>query len=174
MSVADVSWTRPEGWHVTLAFLGSQLPGTVEDVVDALRAPVADVPVVRRPLQVGSSLMLGRAIAFSVRPEPWLVDLHAGVVASLATVGPASGRSPDRDRSPDRGGAARFRPHVTLARTRRSTPDRTAAAVRDRLDQAVGDGIVLPVDVVAVVGSYRGRGPATYHVMGQLPLPGHT
>jgi 2'-5' RNA ligase len=102
-------WTVPEGWHLTCAFMAAVPDGLVE------------------PLQESLSAVAGRTAPFTVEvsgagafPDPdrasalWLgVGAGADDLAQLATRcrNAASGCGIEVD-------GARFRPHLTIARTR--------------------------------------------------------
>jgi 2'-5' RNA ligase len=108
----------PEGFHLTLAFLGDQPEPALEEAHLALAAlhPPAFTLTLR-----GAALFGGdrpRVVYAAVAPDPVLVALQAKVVTALRRAGLA----------PE---ARRFTPHVTLGRLR---PNRDEAA---RLQMAV-------------------------------------
>lgn len=150
----DLAWTRPEGWHVTVAFLGRPDPDGPDEVLARARAAVADVPVDRDRLAPGEVVVLGRAVAVSVAPVAWLRDLHDRVATSRA--GSAAGA---------------FRPHVTLARTR-GRRDGVSAGLVARLDALVAAAVPAwdPV-ALALMASHRRSGPAHYTVESRVALP---
>jgi 2'-5' RNA ligase len=108
---ARVSWTRPEGMHLTLKFLGDVPEAQIGSIGDALqpvaaaRAPFAisiastgGFPTLRRPRVVWAGVQGGTEA---------LVDLAAGVDAALTGLGfPPEGRP--------------FSPHLTLGRIKES------------------------------------------------------
>jgi 2'-5' RNA ligase len=105
-SWANLSWERPERWHVTLSFLGE----VNEQLVDALR------PRLERAASRTDALELGAA---GLRRFGDRV-LYAKVAGDRADLRRLSDRTTAAAR---RAGAAvdegRFRPHITLARSRR-------------------------------------------------------
>ncbi len=157
----DLAWTRPEGWHVTVAFLGRPDPAGPGEVLARARAAVADVPVDRDPVVLGEPVVLGRAVALSVGPAGWLRDLHGRVLANLSAAGLVSPS-----------GSATFRPHVTLARTRGSRGGRVPAAVLAELATLATrtERRWDPVSL-ALMASHRGHGPAHYTTVMAVSLP---
>lgn len=147
-------WTPPEGWHVTLAFLGEVASPTSAEA--AVRAAVAGL----EPFELttteggrfgGSVLWLG----IQADPPDALQHLARRVRRELG----------DHGVSVDEAG---FRPHVTLARSRRR--DR---AVESSLVEAVGTpGERWRADRVELWESILGRGPARYEVVASVELVG--
>lgn len=157
---ADLRWTDPAGWHVTLAFMGSMDPDAVPRLSDALADAVRDVPAFR--LGAGGLGTFPRPAAARVL---WygLAD-DDGRLADLSTrvrdaVGEANG---DEDR---------FRAHLTLARANNGRGTRLPADWPDRTAVPSGE---LAVDHVVLYRSYLGRGPAHYEVLATATLGGAT
>lgn len=108
-SGADVSWTRPEGMHLTLKFLGEieekmlqEIEAVLGIAVDGLRpfslevAGIGTFPDMRRP----------RVVWIGIRENgDSLVKLQRGLEKELGMIG-----LPVEDR--------RFTPHITLGRIR--------------------------------------------------------
>ena len=149
-------WSEPDGWHVTLAFLGNTDPSEVPGLVSALRDVITGVAAFR--LETGGVGAFPRpgaaqAIWYGVSdPDHQLTDLAAGVQSAVL---PSSER-------------ARFRPHLTLARSRvrRGEPLGSWLAT---LDPPPG---TLTVGGLTLFRSHLGRGPAVYEVLATLPLGG--
>jgi 2'-5' RNA ligase len=61
-SVPGARWTKPEGWHVTLVFLGSTVPIVVPRISEAVRATATAAPVFETRLTaLGAFPSAGRA-----------------------------------------------------------------------------------------------------------------
>jgi len=152
----DLRWTDPDGWHVTLAFLGATDPSDVPALVSALRGAADGVAEFQ--LETGGVGAFPRpgaaqAIWYGMSdPHHQLTDLAARVQAAVR---PSSE-------------PARFRPHLTLARSRvrRGEPLGSWLAT---LDPPSG---TLTVDGLTLFRSHFGRGPARYEVLARLPLSG--
>lgn len=155
-----VAWTRPDGWHVTLAFLGTVPAADVDEVVHVCAAAVTavvaggalgDLATVR--LRVGGPGTFGDRVAWlRVDDEP------VGAVAALGSAVQEALAAADLpvDRKP-------VRPHLTLARGRRHLP----AGFVDRLPTV---DAAWSADRAVVVESILGRGPARYEDVASLPF----
>jgi 2'-5' RNA ligase len=150
---AAFRWTEPEGWHVTLAFLGATPADRVPEIVDALRAAVVGTP----PFQVTSgglgafpSARRARVVWYRITDaERRLKILAKGVRQAL-----------------DIDDGAPFRAHLTLARARA----RDGAALDGELRATdLPRGEIL-VDRVLLCRSHLGRGPAYYETLAEVPL----
>ncbi len=142
----DVSWTRPAGWHVTLAFVG-RVPAALGPVVDDVTARVLRGWRAPQPVAAttGEVAVLGRgAVTLAVHDEPagTLAALGVRLQADLADAEVPVSRRP-------------VRAHVTVARARRG-----------RALSGASDVVVAPVrwDVAAVqvLTAHLGDGPARY------------
>ena len=144
----DFRWTSPETWHVTLAFLAKVPDASLEDLEERLDRAARR----RRPftLRVGGGgafpdVAHAKVLYAGVHGEPdareELRRLATGVRAAAGRAGaPVDG--------------ARFRPHVTLARTRR--PADVVRWVR-LLETWTSRPFV--VEEVELVESFLGEGP---------------
>lgn len=160
---AEFRWTRPEQFHITLAFM----PSVPEHLVDEYGERLADglartpVPVVRLagPV-VFPNAAETRALAVDVVPESEgahvVLERMAGRASNAAV---AVGTEVD---------GQRFRPHLTIARLRR--PADTTNWVR-LLETYTGPE--WPVIEVAVIVSHLGQGPGgrpRYETVAEIPL----
>ncbi|MBA3744998.1 RNA 2',3'-cyclic phosphodiesterase [Sporichthya sp.] len=134
-------WTRPEQWHLTLAFLGEVPDADVPALTDGLAAAVGEAPI---------SLRLAGGGCFGDRVL-W-VGL-AGDVHALRTLAESTGGA-----AAQAGVAledAAFRPHLTLARAGKERADLRPAATE--LAQVVGPA--WDVQGVHLMHSRLGAGP---------------
>lgn len=147
-------WTDPDGWHLTLAFLGWTDAGRVAEVERVLAAVAAAAPPV--PLR-----LTGRAGTFrrdvlwaGLEDAPALAALAAAVQQALAEIGVPRERRP-------------FSAHLTLARGRRDAP------VPPRLAQRYdGPTTRWTVRELLLQRSYPGPAGARYEVLRAWPLAG--
>ena len=154
-----VAWTRPDGWHVTLAFLGTVPASEVDEVVrvcgvtvrTTVAGPLHGVAAVR--MRVGEPGTFGDRVAWlRVDDEP------VGAVASLGSAVQEALAAADLpvDRKA-------VRPHLTVARGRRRLP----AGFVDRLPTV---DAAWSVDRAVLVASILGRAPARYEEVASLPF----
>lgn len=141
-----LSWTRPSGWHVTLAFLG-EVEEEPAEVTRAVRVGCEQAAVATVQLTTGGVTRLGRgALALQVEDAPpgTLAGLGADVQAALVQAGLPVVQRP-------------VRPHLTLGRARRRRP-----VPRDLLASVTVPPVGWRADQLQVVQSILGKGPATY------------
>ncbi|MBY5163503.1 2'-5' RNA ligase family protein [Salsipaludibacter albus] len=164
----DATWTRPDGWHVTLAWLDRLDRELVRRVAGIIGRTVADVVVgglhgpVAGPAGVGDAVLgppvrLGRAVALRVEVPPLLDTLQTTLAERLAALDERlSERARDALARP-------WRPHLTVARARRGTgPQGLHRAVRAAWDDAPDDPVGWRPDTVGLYASHTGDGPAHY------------
>lgn len=101
-------WSRLDGLHLTLAFLGSR----EAEAVPSLEACATEVAARHHPLALATSILGGfpgnraaRIFWLGLAPSPALMDLAEDLRDALAARGEAFDAKP-------------FRPHLTLARFR--------------------------------------------------------
>ena len=144
-------WSDPDGWHVTLAVLGSVEASEVGGLVERLEAAVRDhAPSELETAGLGGfpSASRARGAWYGVTdPERRLRRLAADVRRAL-----------DVDAAP-------FRAHVTLGRAKSAAVD-----LRPWIAEARAPAGRLAVDRVELMRSHLGRGPARYEVLATVPL----
>jgi 2'-5' RNA ligase len=148
---AEWRWTDPEGWHLTLAFLGATQPDAAAAILDRLARVLAETDgfaVVAGGLGSFPSHRQARVLWYGVQ------DGDGRLAELAARVRVASGTQDE----------TRFRPHVTLARAR----DRLGATVPLLPLDTLPAGEV-PVAGVALMRSHLGAGPAPNESIGVVP-----
>lgn len=147
-------WTDPDGWHVTLAFLGSTDPERVPAIAGAVEDAVAGVdPFELATGAVGAfpSPNAARVVIYRIAdPDERLAQLALAVREALHV----------DDGSP-------FRAHITLARVRGEGRERLGDWLRS-LDAPSG---IVNVDRAELYRSHLGRGPARYESLASIHLP---
>lgn len=150
-----VRWTRPAGWHLTLAFLGDVEDARVGEVTAAARSGLDGSPLHPTELATGGLGRFGARVlwvAVDDTPTGALQTLAGSLRAALTEHGLSVADRP-------------FNAHVTLAR-----------AGRRRIDDAILAACEPPPtlrwrpDAVELWRSHLGRGPARYEVEARLPL----
>jgi 2'-5' RNA ligase len=164
---AGVRWVRPEGLHVTFAFLGqiarSRVPAIVARLSEAARECA---PCRAHAGRVGVFPHSGRATVLWLGvtdPSGGLIRLQRRVEQALA----AEGFTPDE---------RPFHPHVTLGRWRTPPPRTTvdallAEALPPALSGAAGEWMVT--DIQLMESRLTPEGPI-YRVVDTVPLTGTT
>jgi len=103
----EVRWTRPEGWHVTLRFLGEFVARRLAELLVAARQSVAGLAPFE--LRLASAIAFpprrARVLALDLAPHPPLAQL-AGALERVAVT---HGFEPE---------TRAFKPHLTLGRVR--------------------------------------------------------
>lgn len=157
----NLRWTRPEGIHLTLKFLGETPEERVPEIIEAVARGVGGH---RR-----QTLSLGKLGTFGGRSSPrvlWVdltgdIDALAALQASIDRELAALGFEKE-----DR----RFRPHLTLARVRPETARDVAAALADTMENVRSPRGELRADEVSLMQSTLGRGGAIYTRLSSAPL----
>jgi len=156
---AQLRWTMPEQWHVTLAFLADVPERAVDELVERLaRAAGKRSPMSARITGGGAFPHVGKAKVLYAGLETDREELSRAATGARAAAARA-GIAVD---------GQRFRPHVTLARMNR--PVEATRWVR-LLDSYAGPAWI--VDELALVASYLGEGPRgrpRYEVMETFSL----
>ena len=147
-----VRWVRPEGFHMTLRFLGNvptaEVPALVEAVESAL-AGAASLRLALGAVRAFPSVRQPRVVVVELEPEVPLAALAARVEAGVV----AAGLPPER---------RRFHAHLTLGRAR----GRRLPALAGRACHA-GE---LDVHEVVLFRSDLGAGGSRYTPLARLPL----
>jgi 2'-5' RNA ligase len=160
-ALARLRWTRPEGIHLTLKFLGETPVGRQRDIEGAVERAVGGVA----PFE----LRLGKLGKFGSRQNPrvlWidvageldpLRQLHSQVERELAQL-----RYPPEDR--------KFSPHLTLARV----PQERAREAADALEAAIAatevPSATFTVDELSLMRSELKPGGAVYTRLFAAPI----
>jgi 2'-5' RNA ligase len=154
-------WTRPEGVHLTLKFLGETPASSVPAIEGALARAVAGTAAFR--------LALGAPGTFGNRRGPrvlWvdvegdlqpLQELQAAVERELAAAG-----FPPEQRA--------FSPHLTLARVAQPPPPGTAERVSRALEAVDAPQGEFPAAEVVLMRSSLQPGGAVYTRVAAFPL----
>ncbi len=147
-------WTRPEGWHLTLQFLGEWPEDRLPALQEALDGVDPGPPFVLRPGSLG---------AFPDLRRPRVLFLHleddgqsAALARQLRTAVAACWPDGPQD-------TKAFRPHLTLARVG-APPDHDQMKILQDMD--LGDIPEVPVEGFALMASILGPGGPRYRELG--------
>lgn len=156
---ARISWARPEGWHVTLKFLGDVSESRLEAVRGALASAVSDVARFELALRGLSAWPRGdraRVLAVGVEDDGNSSRLAQEVDDALEPLGFA------RE-------TREYVPHLTVARLRNRAAARVvASAARPFEETPFG---TMPVERMGLYQSVIGPDGAKYRRIGDYALP---
>lgn len=147
-TLADLRWTDPDAWHVTLAFLGWTHPSAVSSIVASMRdvAPTGSAATLSTG-GLGAFPSPGRArvLWYGIEdPDGLLAGQSAGLHHALRIEGSEG-----------------FRPHLTLARARREP-----LRLRDAIGGLVAPPGTLAVEEIRLMRSHLGGNrPARYETL---------
>lgn len=155
---ADIRWTRPDGHHLTLKFLGEIDDAAAARVKDVLKAAAAR----HRPFPlrlVGTGAFPGprspRVLWIGVDAGPELAALQADLEKALEKEG-----FPPEDRA--------FKAHLTLGRVKGR--DRLDKAMAELAGRAGDDFGGMTVARIALFESRLRPDGAEYHIVDEVPL----
>ncbi len=154
----DLRWTAPEGWHLTLAFLGQTEPALVPRLVAAIETAVGRTGAWDADaggLGTFPGPRRARVLWYGIADrEGDLARLAAAVGNALAPMAPGL-----RQGQP-------FRAHITLARAR----DPRGTDLSGWLAPRTAPEGRVPIKRVALYRSHLGRGPARYEELASVTL----
>ena len=149
-------WADPDGWHLTLAFLGS----VAAEEVDAISRKVGVVATAHRPMRVETGRLGAFHRAGSVRTLWYgVLDAEGGLSALATGLARALGLGVEEP----------YRPHITLARARQRPVD-----LRGWIEPAslVAPSGSLDIGAIQLLRSHLGHGPARYETLATFVLGG--
>jgi 2'-5' RNA ligase len=153
----DVRWTRIEGLHVTLKFLGDIARNQVEPILAALRAALREQPSLRVSTQgLGAFPHLRRPrVIWAGLSGEGLKELSDTVEAALMPLD-----FPPEERE--------FAPHLTLGRVRSLRGwERVLVVVKEHEQTSFGESVIAQVTLYQ--SELRPDG-AVYRALGSIPL----
>ena len=147
-------WVDPDGWHLTLAFLGDVQPERLSEIsatIAAIAAEHGQTEVATARLGAFPRPGSARTLWYGVSDPGGLLTTMAAALAEAFDLAPGEP----------------FRPHITLARARRRHVD-----LRGWIEEASESAPSgrLPVDSLHLVRSHLGAGPAQYQMLSSWPL----
>jgi 2'-5' RNA ligase len=156
---ADIRWSRPEGLHITLKFLGEVAPEKVEEVKARLQAlaPAAPLSIAVRGAGFFPNERAPRVLWLGIQAGPELQELAARIEDSLLPLG-----YPKEDRP--------FAPHLTLGRARGTN---NLGSLREllRLREPLDMGSFVAQDF-SLYESQMASGGSVYHKLARYPPAG--
>lgn len=150
-------WTSPDGWHVTLKFLGSTWPRLVEAVREAVASAAAD----HRAFETGVTEIGAFPTAKRARV------LWAGLSDPQDRFGPLVANLDELLREHFRPEKRAFTPHLTVARL---NPPSNLLEVVPELVGAKVSSRTFTVDRLVLYRSHLSPRGARYEAVGEFPL----
>ncbi len=162
-----LSWTRPDGIHLTLKFLGDTDPARVESIVAGLRAAVSTHPpftLTVAGLGCFPNARQPNVIWVGVQdPDRALQRLAASVDAATARLGWEKEKRP-------------FTGHLTLARVKREAGNDQRRIIGEAIGEAIGSFPLahalgpLPVSAIHLMRSELNPSGSIYTELASAPL----
>ncbi len=151
-----VRWVAARSWHITMRFLGEIDPGTVPELLSALRVALEEVPPFATRWE--------RLAPFPPGRRPSVMALHPTSGTDLSILAgiverALEGVGFERERR-------RFHAHLTLGRFRGRGAGGAAGESR------ASEPIVVPVEELTLFESELRPAGALHHPLGRLPLGG--
>ena len=146
--------TRKGNFHVTLMFLGFIMEEEIPRIIEALEDVVIDIEPFELDLseiQAEPSNEHPTAISFNGAASLELTNLRNAVAAALEYLTPAS---------------KNFRPHVTLAKIRRSKYE----ALEEKPDFTKTLHIIEPIDMITLFESTTENGKRAFLPLAEFPF----
>jgi RNA 2',3'-cyclic 3'-phosphodiesterase len=150
-------WADPDGWHLTLAFLGSVDSDRVAEIV----AMTGEIAASHARTEVSTARLGAFPRPGSARVLWYGVADPDGVLAVIAGALAIDFELPRGEP---------YRAHITLARARQGHVDLRGWI--ERASESAPEGR-LPVETLHLIRSHLGAGPARYETLASLPLGGH-
>lgn len=155
-----MSWTRPENWHITLAFMDRVPDARLDELVDRLESAAQRVePFITRLGGAGAFPDVSRASVLWLGVNYEAMKPLERLALAARSAANKSGASPD---------GKPFRPHLTLARPSGGRDATKWIRVLDTFYSSSWD-----VAEIELVQSFLGEGPrrsARHEVVAKLPL----
>lgn len=152
-------WVRPEGMHLTLAFLGERPDGDVGSLQEALSPVFSGHAPFTAKVMGGGTFPPGRPARVAwigVEAGPVLLSLQREVAAAVAEA---------LDVEPER---RPFHPHLTVARPAQPWPKDAIASFAAATDRSFGEPFEVGRGVL--LESHLGPGGARYEEKAVFPL----
>jgi 2'-5' RNA ligase len=149
-------WSAPEGWHITLQFLGQVDEQQAACVLENLQA----IRATRVPIRVDGLGFFERAGVFwaGVPLTPELLALQQFVTAAMLNCGFVPESRP-------------YSPHITLARAKGRAGPRTLAPLKKAVDQARATlRASFTAEEFLLYESFPGPEGSRYEVRARFPL----
>jgi len=152
----DLRWSAPEGWHVTLQFLGQTNEEQAVCVVENLKT----VHAKQVPVQIAGLGFFERAGVFwsGIALTPELLALQQFIIASMRPCG----FTPE-DRA--------YNPHITLARTKGHASAKALAPLKKAVEKSnLAPHAEFVAGEFALYKSFPGPSGSRYEVRERFPL----
>ena len=158
----DAVWSRPEGWHLTLKFLGPVAAGRIDPLLERLPGCAArHDPFAVRLTGFGAFPSMPRPRVLWIGLEPDEGAAALGVLARTIDEATVALGHPSEERA--------FSPHLTVARIR--TPPRSVRALTTWLEQHHADRLAaMNVEQVVLMRSDARPGGSVYTPIAVFPL----
>jgi 2'-5' RNA ligase len=157
-SGSELRWSAPEGWHVTLQFLGS----CDEQQRECVQARLAEVRGARVPVRIAGLDFFDRAGVFfaGVQLSAELLALQRKATAAMRRCGFEAEKRP-------------YHPHITLARTKGGAGAHALVPLKKAVERSQPQlDANFTAEEFLLYESMPGREGSKYEVRARFPLQG--
>lgn len=159
--ISGASWVKPQGYHLTLRFLGDGIEAAKLEAIKTALTAVKSDPFTMRLQGVGrfppNPKLGARVLWVGVSAPPVLGQLYQQIEQTVTKLGfPAEGRA--------------FNPHITLARLKSFKPDQKVDQFLQKYRNFQSE--TIPVSEFHLFSSVLSPQGATYHTQATFHLDG--
>ena len=157
-------WSTPDQWHITLRFFGEVEPTQLARLVEALHRFTGEQPTLRME---NLGLFPAKGILYAaLEPTDELTAFHTAFSGHMRLMCPMEAGAEVSTST-----SLPFHPHITLARSKGRTGQKTLKALATPTLPALGPELRWKADKIHLFESLSGSGGAGYNIVATHLLP---